>query len=489
MGYPLPKSIEEIELLEKFWQARSRESFWAYRQYMRPQMLVGWWQKEVATELQQFYDDLLLGLSPILLIQAPPQHGKSWSIVDFISWLAGKDPDRQAVYASFSERLGIRANLMLQRIYDSPKYQAVFPDTRISSRNSVTISGQKLRNREILEYLDHEGYFRNTTVGGSITGEGMGLGILDDPIKGREEANSLTIRDKRWEWFQDDLMTRITEDAGILGIMTRWHIDDPFGRIKSTYERSRVLRYPAIAEGERTANDRKHRKEGEALFPEHKSLDFLLKQKHGRAESSWQALYQQNPVIVGGGLIRTDWFGEYSVLPKLKYSLVFGDTAQKIKERNDFSVFEHWGLGDDGYLYLIDLVRGKWEADELKRRATAFWIKSKMLNNGTCRYFGIEDKSSGTGLIQQIKKEAKTRIPIKAIPRTTDKYTRFMDVQGFIESGYIKLPRDAPWLSDFLAECERLTPEFKGFDDQIDPMMDAITAMLDSKRKSIAEML
>src|SRR5690606_31568438 len=107
-----------------------------------------------------------------------PTHN-SYQIIDFIAWLAGKDPDKRTIYTSFSERLGIRANLRLQRIYDSAKYKRVFPDTKINDSGNVTSSGSNLRNREMLEYVGHEGYFRNTTVRGSITGEGLDLGVVD----------------------------------------------------------------------------------------------------------------------------------------------------------------------------------------------------------------------------------------------------------------------------------------------------------------------
>ncbi|ELV0222041.1 phage terminase large subunit, partial [Escherichia coli] len=171
----------------------------------------------------------------------------------------------------------------------------------------------------------------------------------------------------------------------------------------------------------------------------------------------------------------SEWFGEYSVLPPMQWRAVYGDTAQKTKEVNDFSVFEHWGLGTDGYIYLIDMIRGKWEADELQRRAVAFWEKCKTLKNGPLRHMAIEDKSSGTGLIQNIRKKA--ICPIKAIQRDKDKYTRLMDVQGYIESGYIKLPSSAPFINDFLVEMEAINPDFNTHDDQLDPMMDAIDEM------------
>jgi len=149
----------------------ARESFWAYRQYIHPKMKLGWWQREMAQELQQFYERLVAKERPKLVIEAPPQHGKSQMIVDFITWVAGKNPDLKTIYTSFSERLGVRANLMSQRIYDSKTFQKVFPETRINSVGTpVSDAKQATRNRELLEYINAEGYFRNTTVRGSITG-------------------------------------------------------------------------------------------------------------------------------------------------------------------------------------------------------------------------------------------------------------------------------------------------------------------------------
>jgi predicted phage terminase large subunit-like protein len=467
VAYQHPKSTDEIDLVEQFWQASARESFWAYRQYMRPKLKTGWFHKEMALEMEAFGRDLLAGKAPILLIQAPPQHGKSWAVVDFLSWLAGIDPNRQAIYASFSERLGIRANLMLQRVYDSPKYQGIFPKTFIAGRSAVTTVSQGLRNREILEYVGHDGYFRNTTVRGSITGEGMGLGVLDDPIKGREEANSQTMRDKTWDWMTDDFMTRFTEDAGILGVMTRWHVDDPFGRLIALRPDARVLRYPAIAE-----RDEANRKAGDPLFPEHKSLDFLMRQKTTQHISSWEALYQQNPITIGGGIFKDEWWQYYDLLPDLTERNIYADTAQKTKQQNDYTVFECWGKSRQGKAVLVDMVRGKWEAPELLVQARAFWAKHKAATTGltgTLRAFKVEDKVSGTGLIQTLKREG---LPMVAIQRNVDKISRALDASPMVESGNVLLPRNAPWLSDLLAEASAFPNGTH--DDILDPMFDAI---------------
>lgn len=465
-----------LELVKELRLREARESFFAYRKLTNSKLKLGWWQEEVCHQLQQFYDDLTANKRPQLVIQAPPQHGKSDLIVSFISWIAGKNPELRTIYTSFSERLGVRANLKLQRLYDSQIYQDIFPNTKINSSNTVTISGQFLRNREILEYCGHLGYFRNTTVGGSITGEGLDLGVIDDPIKGRKEANSKTIRDGVWDWFTDDFFTRFSENAGLLCILTRWHIDDPIGRLIAQNPSIKVLSYPAIA-----INNEPNRKEGEALFPEHKSIDFLLERKKLMDSTSWLSLYQQSPIVVGGEIIKGEWFKRYSLLPKLEYRKIYADTAQKTGKQNDYTVFECWGYAD-GNAYLIDMMRGKWESPELRRNANDFWNKHININNGTLREFCIEDKASGTGLIQDIKKIDK--IPVVAIQRNTDKLTRVQDALPYIESGFVYLPESASFLSDFIAECEAFTADDgHDHDDQIDPMCDAINDMLANRFK------
>lgn len=464
-------STNDIALLEQLAVHEARGAFWAYRQYLTPAIKRGWWQREIAGHLQQFKDDLLAGLAPMLVIQAPPQHGKSFQVIEFLSWLVGHDPDLRCIYASFSERLGVRANLRLQRIFDGEKYKRLFPSTKINSSNVMTISGQHLRNREILEFIDREGYFRNTTVRGAITGEGLDLGIIDDPIKGREEANSLTIRDKTWDWLMDDFFTRFSEKAGLLVILTRWHIDDPIGRLIEREPRIKVLRYPAIAEV-----DEPHRRAGEPLFPEHKSLDFLLQRKTLMTPSNWEALYQQSPVIDGGNLFKLEWFGEHDEPPMLKWRGVYVDTAQKTKERNDYSVFEHWGLGVDGKAYLLDVVRGRFEAPELEATALALWARWSALDHdrwGVLRKMAVEDKVSGTGLIQGVRRKA---IPVTDIQREKDKYTRAQDIQPSIAAGLVSIPREAPWRRDFISEVMSFPDG--AHDDQVDPMMDAVLDMV-----------
>jgi predicted phage terminase large subunit-like protein len=457
--------LYDFELIEQYAIRKARMSFWHYRLLINPTMIKGWWQKEIADELQAFYVRLKKGERPILVIEAPPQFGKSSQIVDFITWLIGQDPDSKTIYTSFSNRLGVRANARVQRVLESKIYAKIFPQRKV----------KRQKTQDIIELPNGTGYFRNTTVLGSITGETLDLGVIDDPIKGREAASSENTRTKTWDWFTNDFFTRFSEKAGFIVIATRWHLEDPTGRIIKTFTNARHLSYPAIAE-----KDEKNRKTGESLFPEHKSVAFLIERKKTLSEIGWLSLYQQNPVLESGHIIKTDNFGYYAQPPKIKYRAIFADTAQKTKEHNDYTVLLCAGLGDDGKLYILDLARRKVEAPELLILAKTFWAKHKAQNIqafGVLREMVVEDAASGTGLIQTIKKESK--IPIRALTRQKDKFSRLLDVLPMISSGYVMLDENAPWVSDFINECAAFSADdTHDFDDQVDVLIDAISAIL-----------
>ena len=187
--------------------------------------------------------------------------------------MAGNNPDKKAIFGSYSDDLGVRTNTELQRIYSTRAFKGIFPGTRISEAH--TNSDKWKRNENLIEYANRGGSFRNTTVAGQVNGLELHLGVIDDPLKGRAEAHSPTIRDKTWEWFADDFMSRFAKDGALLIVMTRWHVDDMLGRFIAKFkDEVPVLRYPAIAE-----HDELHRKKGEALFPELKPLDFLLERR------------------------------------------------------------------------------------------------------------------------------------------------------------------------------------------------------------------
>ena len=293
---------EDLDEIERLLIERARVDFWCYRRLMNPKMKVGWFQKRVAQILQEFYEKLVAGKRPMEVIQAPPQHGKSVQVVDFVAWLGGRHPELKTFYASFSDRLGVRANSQIQRMIDSPKHAKIFPDHKIIRPGAIGTGYQ--RNRDQIDYVAKGGYFRNTTIQGPITGESLDLGVLDDPIKGRQAANSPSVRDGSWDWLTDDFFTRFSEDGGFLSILTRWHVDDPIGRLAEQNPNLVIHSFPAIA-----IQDEEFRKKGEPLFPEHKSLEFLLARKEILSEASWESLYQQSPFVASGGIFPIDKFG------------------------------------------------------------------------------------------------------------------------------------------------------------------------------------
>jgi len=146
-------------------------------------------------------------------------------------------------------------------------------------------------------------------------------------------------------------------------------------------------------------------------------------------------------------------------------------------------VFQLWGRAK-GKIYLLDLVRGKWEAPELKRVALEF-IKRSRVAYPRLRALHIEDKASGTGLIQSLPSE--TTIAIIPIPRHVDKVTRAYDVAPHIQSGQVVVPKAAPYTEMFLSECSSFSPEMTHLhDDQVDPMMDAVDILLDKVTETIS---
>ncbi len=174
---------------------------------------------------------------------------------DFIAWIAGKHPDKKTIYASYAADLGTYRNANFQRMVRSPQYRMVFPNFEIGKSGWTCNSDQ-------IDYCDHVGSFRNTTVSGTINGFEIYLGVLDDPIKGRAEALSQTISDRTWSWFTDDWLSRFSNDSAQLIIMTWWALNDVIGRYKETVSDLRIVEYPAFAD-----HDDRYRKAGEPLFP------------------------------------------------------------------------------------------------------------------------------------------------------------------------------------------------------------------------------
>lgn len=192
------------------------------------------------------------------------------------------------------------------------------------------------------------------------------------------------------------------------------------------------------------------------------------------------AQYQQRPSPAGGGMFKDSYWKHYDILPSdIDMIRIYGDTAQKTGERNDFSVFQCWARSSSTGIYLVDQIRGKWEAPELESKMVEFWNKHKPTQfkrlGASC--VKIEDKSSGSSLIQSIRKDY--LIPVEPIQRNTDKVLRAMGVVKYFASGYIHLPKDSDFTHDYKEEFRKFTPLMTHkHDDQIDPTMDAVEDMI-----------
>lgn len=445
-------SADDLELIEQLAAAEARESFWAYRQYMRPKLVIGWFQRELAMELQRFYEDWRAGRAPILALHTPPQHGKSWTLIDFISWCQGHDPDSKAIYSSFSDRLGVRANLWLQRYYDSPKFRKVFPDLVISQSNVVTMSGRYLRNHEVIEYVGRDGSFRNTTVNGSINGEGLDLGFIDDPIKGRKEANSRTVRDATWDWFTDDFFGRFSQRAGFIVIATRWHVDDPSGRMIEHFgKQMRVLRYSALAE-----QNEDHRRKDEPLFPELKDKAFLLKRKNVLSQSGWESQYQQSPIVVGGGTFPVDKFEIVQTRPAPKHickTVRYWDKAGT-QGGGAYTAGVRIDELSDGTFLVSDVRHGQWSALERETR-----IKQAAISDNADGYHceiwveqepGSGGKESAENTVRQLRMFS---VYADRVSGQGSKETRVEPYAAQVQAGNVNLLA-AEWNQGFIDEHE-----------------------------------
>jgi predicted phage terminase large subunit-like protein len=379
------------------------------------------WNWRHLVHIREHLDRVTAGEIRKLMIFCPPRHGKSELVtVRYPVWTIERDPAKRVILGGYNQPLAERFSRKARRIAE-PRIPLAMDRNAVADWETATGGG-----------------VRAVGVGSGVTGTGANLIIVDDPTKSREEANSLTYRDRVWDWYRDDLYTRLEPGGAIVLIMTRWHQDDLAGRILASDDAANwtVVNLPAFAE----ANDPLGRAEGEALCPERfdeAALD-SIKQVLG---SSFEALYQQRPSALEGAIFKREWWKTYSELPTFKRVIHSWDTSFKTGADNDYSVCTIWGESDTGF-YLVYRFKQRVEFPELKRAVTTL--------AGTHRPHAVlvEDKASGQSLIQEIKRE--TSLPILAVKVDTDKISRAYAVTPVIEAGKVFLPESAPWLDDYL---------------------------------------
>lgn len=408
-----------------------------------------------------------------LLMNVPPGCMKSLLTgVLFPAWEWGPKgrPELRFLGTSHKEPLAIRDNLKCRRLIQSRWYQERWPLVLTSDQNAKT----KFEN-------DKTG-FREAMPFKSMTGSRGDRVLLDDPLS-VDDAKSETELKSAELTFTESLPTRLNnERSAKIVIMQRLHERDTSGVILSRDLGYVHLMLPMEFEPSRRCTTSigfsdPRTKDGELLFPERFPKAQVDSLKKVMGEYAVAGQFQQRPVPRGGAIFKTEHFKTYSDdPPAMHWRAIYADTAMKAKQENDWSVFQEWGLGTDGRPYLLGQIRGKWEAPELETAARAFW-KSALARPvhvfGPLRAMKVEDKVSGTGLIQKLQRE---RIPVVGIQRDKDKVQRANDVTPYLAVNPIMLPEDADWLQGY--KDELLSFPRGANDDQVDPTVDAIKDLL-----------
>jgi len=294
----------------------ARERMEAFVRLTFPGYEWGWHHRLLCSRL----DDLVAGRITRLMVFMPPRHGKSELVSRRLpAFILGRDPDASLIACSYSSDLASRMNRDVQRIIDSDEYRRIFPGTRLYGKNVRTIAdGAYLRNSDIFEVVGHRGVYRSAGTGGGITGMGFDVGIIDDPIKNRADAESATVQRGLWEWYTSTFYTRKAPRARILLTLTRWHVNDLAGRLLDLAANDPradqwvVIDFPALCD--RIAAD-DPRQTGEALWPARYPLDELERMRAGMGEYDWLALMQQRPPASMGVGVAYYAFGDENVKP------------------------------------------------------------------------------------------------------------------------------------------------------------------------------
>ena len=377
-----------------------------------------------------------------LIINTPPQHGKSELLFHFIAFVL-LQLQKQILYITYSTDF---AQAQMNRARPVAKRAGVpFVSDSKAFRDWRTTTG---------------GSLYATGIGGDITGRPGGIIIIDDPIKDWVSAQSLTIRNITDNWLKSSVLTRMHPDSSIIIVQTRWHEDDVSGRLaKRGWE---VINLSAISEA------------GTALWPEARPLSWLETQREQLGEHVFQAMYQGRPRPLGGELFGPPTFCE--AVPDYGTYSIGVDLAYSSKTHADYSVSLVLKACQDGKFYVVDVVRKQVKAPEF-----ALSLKAH-----SCQYPGSPmtwhaagvEKGSADFLVA-------SGIPIKVQSANTDKFSRSQRVSAAWASGKILIPRSAPWVQQFVSEVCNFTGVNDAHDDMVDALASAFSAIQISKAPPI----
>ena len=390
----------------------------------------------LADEVQRFVEEDTGNSYDILIIETPPQSGKSITITEsFPSWYLGRYPKNRIIEASYNDdtakRFG-RKNLEKVEQFGGSLFG---------------LKPGSIWTKTEFELANGWGRMISRGIMSGITGNPANLLIIDDPIKNREEADSSVYREKLWGEWQNTLKTRLAAGAKIILIMTPWHEDDLAARILQRENNVRLIRLPVEAE----EHDLLGRKVGDSLVPEiGKDNEWLRQFKQGYLNDpkqgglrAWQALFQCSPRVEGGNLVRREWWRYYDPeeVKTFGATVISVDAAFKAGENNDFVAIQVWGKrGIDYYLrYSVN--------KHLDFPGTVEAIRTIRRLFPDTTYILIEDKANGSAIIQTLRKEF---IGVIGLTPKGGKVSRVNAVTPAIESGHVYLPKDCLWTEEFV---------------------------------------
>lgn len=390
--------------------------------------------------VREHLDRITAGTLKKLIIELPPRHGKSELVtVRYPAYRLERTPSLRVIIGAYNDTLARKFSRRARRITG---LRIALSDDRTAAEEWETSEG---------------GGVRAVGVGGGITGQGGDVIIIDDPVKSREEAESLTFRDRVWEWYTDDIYTRREPGAAIIVMMTRWHEDDLAGRILASDDGPNwtVIRLPALAE----PNDPLGREEGEALCPDRYDEDALAEIRVVLGAYSFDALYQQNPTARKGQLFDPAWFGFVDAAP-----------AEATRARAwDFGATDGDGdptagvrMSRSGGIYYVEHVeRGQWApgARDQHIRSTAETDGKAVMQIGE-QEPGSAGKTAALAFIQNL-----AGFRVHTFRPTGNKAVRADPFASQAQAGNVKIVR-GPWNTAYLEELRQFP---RGpHDDQVD---------------------
>ena len=390
-----------------------------------------------------------------LIINMPPRHTKSeFASYLFPAWMIGRNPKMKIMQVSHNAELATRFGSKVRNLMNTKEYKQVFGN--VTLREDSKAKGRWETN--------HGGEYFAAGVGGSITGRGADLLIIDDPHT-EQDSMSDSAMDRAYEWYSSGPRQRLQPGGKICVVMTRWATDDLTGRlIKAQSEpkadKWKVIEFPAILPS------------GKPVWPEYWPLEELEKVKASVSVKNWNAQYMQDPTSEEGAIIKREWWQNWDEerLPKLLHVIQSYDTAFSKKESADYSAITTWGIFEpvEGYekcIILLDAHKGRYDFPDLKNVAIEqynYWEPETVI---------IEAKASGQPLIHELRRAG---IPVvDYVPaRGRDKHTRINSCAPVFESGMIFAPLDQMFAQEVIEECAAF-PNGQ-YDDYVDSMTQAV---------------